>query len=159
MNKKGQSELMGLIFIIVIVSVAMLFYLSYSVDSKLDKSKDNKVRKFEHSEISVSFVNVLLDTSSCSVSVEDLIVDCATNRHISCPGGNSCITLNETITSIINDTLYVWDVPYGFIVDFGSWNYTYSTYNCTPQDVTVAPGRFFVPLFPGHVMLELGFCG
>ena len=57
---------------------------------------------YSNNELSVSFIQALLDTSVCGTNVQELIVDCAKYKKIQCGSKNSCQQLDETIISIKN---------------------------------------------------------
>jgi len=158
---RGQVEIIGLVFIVIIISVAMLFYISFQIDND-DSDKLTIQQEYAQNELSVSFLNVLLDTSVCGVYVKDLIADCATKRQIGCDGVDSCTALNNTLVEIKNATLDMWGKSYGLQIKFNDYNnLTYYTDNCIPGKLSESKGSpaiFFVPLNPGEARVELGIC-
>lgn len=169
LTKKAQSEIIGLVVIVLIVTLVMLFYVS-SVTKNGDKSTKKSIQKqYSHNELATSFVNTFLRTSVCNYDVGDLISDCGTRKKILCTDGGlytqltSCEMLNKTLIQIKNDTLDVWQTPYGLTIYFTTDNkWFYGIGNCTRNTTgRSAPAMFPVSYFPytGEAWVELGLCG
>lgn len=120
--RKGQIEMMGLMIIVVILSLALLFV----VKVVFTQEKTDTTQSYETSKLVESFVNTLFQTSSgCTddTTIQDLLIDCAKNPFsggsISCSDGqNSCPYANATIATILSQTLDQWgyaDTGYEFV--------------------------------------------
>jgi len=167
-TKKAQTEIIGLVVIVIIVSIAMLFYLSYATGKGETSTRDNIYKEYTNNELSVSFIQTLLKTSieNCGdASFEDLVYDCGTKRQITCTTGfNSCEQANKTVRTILNETLDEWDLAYGFSIIYSHTRQEHiETYNCSNQNEEIdraALGLFLIPYFPqpGNARLELGIC-
>ncbi len=164
--KKAQIELVGLVFIVLILTIIMLFYVSYSFQDEINPQK-TELKKYSDSELSVSFVDVLLHTSVCGVTVKDLMIDCAKYNKIKCDSGSktSCQKLNETITEIKEKTLDKWGYSYGFLINIEEDKefviYSNYTSDCVPGEVIIGksfPGLFYLGLNPNNLRIELGLC-
>lgn len=159
---RAQTEIIGVVIIVVIITVVMLIYLSFSVND--ESSKQSMYKEYAYNEQSTSFVQALLKTyvSDCQATMEDLIVDCGTKRQIRCAGEGSCDYLNKTIIKIKNNTLDVWDRPYGLVIELSNYDTrSFIHRNCTRETVgRGAPGVFLIPYFPfpGTAKVELGIC-
>lgn len=166
MRTKAQTEIIGLVIIVIIITLAMLFYLSYKADSMTDPSKKTTYQTYAYNEIATSFAQSFLETYvwECHATVEELIVDCGSLRggRITCGFMSSCQKLEEVMVEIKNETLDAWDYPYGLTLRLSSSKkYSYVKYNCTQDTVgRGTPGVFLVPYFPdpGVGTLELGIC-
>lgn len=165
--KQGQIEIVGLVIIVLIVAVAMLFYVSYSSSQRAEQK--NFQKEYEDTELGTNFVSALLKTSVCNVNVNDLITDCArgTQRRLICEGGRgACEMLNYTIIQIKNETLDKWDVSYGLYIDFSLADkedepWVYTRYNCTEDTVGSRPvSPFTTRLHPtnDYTQVALGIC-
>ncbi|MGM5480179.1 MAG: hypothetical protein ACQESC_01845 [Nanobdellota archaeon] len=163
--KQGQSEIIGLVIIVLIVSVALLIYIT----SKTEQAEENQGmgvhKKYAYNELSMSFLDALVDTSVCSVDVDTLIRDCGSLQRIQCGAGRqgSCQQLNDTITDILNDTLDKWGLSYGLTIDYpesSQDDFSFIVNNCTSEMTgRSAPGWIPIPLEPsGTAMVELGIC-
>lgn len=165
MNRKAQLEIIGLVVIVLIISLAMMFYLSYA-SNDATSSKQSVYKTYSHNELSVSFLSALSDTSVCGdINFEDLVSDCGIRNRVICPGTKtSCEQLDEIIVTIKNETLDKWDFAYGLTINFTTSREAieYIKYNCTRNTVgRGAPGVFPIAYYPtpGDAILELGICG
>lgn len=169
--KKGQIEMMGLMIIVVIISLALLFV----VRVVFTKEKIDTTQTYETSKLVESFVNTLFQTSSgCTpdTTIQDLLIDCAKNPFsggsIACSNGqNSCPYANTTIAAILSQTLDQWgyaETGYEFvaiappnqhIIYYSSGNLSASMGGTTEP--------FALRLYPSqqdlHVYLCIGGCG
>lgn len=112
--KKSQVEIMGLMIIVIILSLALLFVIKVVFLKKTtDVSQD-----YETNKLVEAFVNTLFQTSSGCTSdttIQALLVDCAKNPFsggtITCSDGSnkkSCQFANETIALILQKTIDLW---------------------------------------------------
>jgi hypothetical protein len=167
---KGQSEIMGLIVIVVILTVAMLVYVSYSA-SQPQSSKGSLYKEYAYNELATSYVDVLLDVSipNCgTTSFEDLLVNCGTKNTVVCGSISSCDYVTKIVHELSAQTLELWDIPYSLQIDLNKYNtggpdlvVNQSLANCLPGTVgRGAPGIFHIPYYPtpGDAKVELGFC-
>src|SRR3989344_6478819 len=107
--RKGQIEMMGLMIIVVILSLALLFV----VKVVFTQEKTDTTQSYETSKLVESFVNTLFQTSSgCTddTTIPDLLIDCAKNPFsggsITCDDGReSCVFANATIVTILQSTI------------------------------------------------------
>lgn len=165
MKKRAQTEIVGLVIIVIIITIAMLFYLTYKAQPT-NTTKKTLYQEFAHNELATSFSQSLLEThiTSCQATVEELIVDCGSLRgkQIRCGAQSSCEKLEEVVIEIKNATLDEWNYAYGLTIKLSDYkNYTYIKDNCTTDTVgRGTPGIFLVPYFPdpGVGMVELGIC-
>jgi len=103
-NKRAQEEMVGFALIIIIVSVILLVFLSFSLTS----SKKEIVESYEVE----SFIQASLQyTSDCRYnyefrSVKDLIFDC-NNGGVCGDGRDSCEVLNSTLKGILDSAWIV----------------------------------------------------
>ncbi|MFP4118437.1 MAG: hypothetical protein ACLFTH_00090 [Candidatus Woesearchaeota archaeon] len=162
--RKAQSEIIGLVIIVLIVSMAMLIYLSSQAEKAEDDQGANLQKEYAYNELAMSFLDTLVDTSVCNVDVDKLVRDCGSQQEIVCNDGmTSCEKLNQTIVKIKNKTLDVWDYPYGLIIHYPENNqedFKYIYQNCTNETTgRSAPGWIPISLHPrGTAMIELGIC-
>lgn len=169
-SKKGQSEIMGLIVIVVILTVAMLVYVSYSA-SQPQSSKGSLYKEYAYNELATSYVDTLLDVSipNCGrTTFEDLLVNCGTKNTVVCGNLNSCDYVAKLVDSISSQTLQLWEIPYSLQIDLNKYETSgpdfvvnESLANCLPGTVgRGAPGVFHIPYHPtpGDAKIELGFC-
>jgi hypothetical protein len=168
MNKKAQSEIMGLVIIVVIITVAMLVYLSYS-SNQHSSSKPSMYSQYSHNELAVSFIDTLLSTNikGCGLTtIEELIIDCGTGKNqLLCQGKASCDLLKTIIIDIEEKTLKQWSIPYGInlrLTQEEEFFYNSSYAGCKIGTIgRGTPGVFVIPYLPhgfGSASIELAFC-
>lgn len=163
-SRRAQQEIIGLVIIVLIVSMAMLIYLSSKAEEAEENQGTNIHKEYAYNELAMSFLDTLIDTSVCNVDIDKLVRDCGSRQEIVCSDGKtSCEKLNETIIEIKNDTLDVWGMPYGLIINYPQGahdDYEYVRNNCTNETTgRSAPGWIPVSLHPqGTAMIELGIC-
>lgn len=165
MKRKAQTEIIGLVIIVMIITIAMLFYVSYKAQPE-NTAKKTLYQKYAYNELATSFAHSFLETyvDSCQATIEELIVDCGSLRggRIRCGFISSCDELEMLSADILNKTLDEWDYPYGFSLKMSSSkNVTIVRHNCTTDTVgRGTPGVFLVPYYPspGVARLELGIC-
>ncbi|MFZ1970903.1 MAG: hypothetical protein WAU65_01855 [Candidatus Nanoarchaeia archaeon] len=108
-NKRAQEEMIGFALIIIIVSIILLVFLGFFLNS----SGNQTVQSYE----AESFVTSTLQTSTqCQnyygyISVRDLIFMCGSGTNCldrtNNPSINSCQILNSTLRGILNQTWIV----------------------------------------------------
>jgi len=115
MNKKSQMEIMGLVVIVILVSIAMLFVIRFVILQPAEDYKSDYVSM----EIASNLVSAILKTTSPDCyhnTFRELLQDCAENENnpsIICTNGqNSCDFAYDKIDYILDDTLNDWKVKY-----------------------------------------------
>jgi hypothetical protein len=115
MNKKAQVEILGLIIIVILVVVAMIFVLQFTV-----LREPETVKEYSDTEIANNMLTSLLQTTTgChGLTVTDLLKDCAGTGwpgEIQCNSTmRSCDYLNYTIDYLFSNTLDLWGRSYEF---------------------------------------------
>lgn len=105
-NKRAQHEIIGFVIIVVIVIVAGLFFLSFSL-------RRNKTSMQSSAEISNLIEVSMHYTTECAIdyipkyeNLQDLIKSCY-NQEICLDEQNSCSVLNKTLERILNQSLKI----------------------------------------------------
>ena len=126
MRKKGQMEIMGLVVIVILLSLAMLFVLQFVLLKEPSQTK----KTYTHSQLSANTLNALLKTTtSCrGQDVTQLLQDCASYRPdglIQCETGQrSCSYVKDTILVILNGTLDYWNKDYLLTADLAELEFS-----------------------------------
>lgn len=119
-GRKAQTEIVGLLLIVIIISIILVFAL-VSLASGPEEYKQDYVRK----DLSRSMIGAILNThSGCTEDtlIKDLLIDCARSENLAtmqleCDDGRrSCVYAGDTIDNILKDTLEKWHRPYQFRV-------------------------------------------
>lgn len=123
MAKKAQTEIVGLLVIVLIISFMLLFVLKSVIFSEPESMNEIKNEKLTSSMISA----MLSTNTNCTpdAKVKDLLIDCGKWHSIGATdlqcydGRNSCDFLNDTggvFETMLNGTLGEWSKTYEFIV-------------------------------------------
>jgi len=126
-TRRGQFEMLGLAVIVVFIALGMFFLTQFS----LFQSKPSTVQNARTTEIASDFVNSLLNsnagcdgTATFTTLIDDL--EAPDLSPLSC-GGKSGIDLveyfNESINSLLNQTMTKWGYKYEFSVLFPQNSY------------------------------------
>ena len=104
LNKKGQSEMVGFVLIVVLVIVAIMVFLVISIKSG---RKD-----VESKDVENLLASVMSYTTECAIvseprydSVEDLIKSCFDNNKCTNLNKMACDYLEELMKEIMNDII------------------------------------------------------
>jgi len=108
MKRKAQMEIAGLLVIVVLVSLVLMFVLTFNVSEREDRNTPQQ--KTKESQIRDNFGPVLLETTTQDChgkTIRDLLADCDTVNEIECPGAEStsCAYAKDAIKIIIKETL------------------------------------------------------
>jgi len=118
--KKAQTEIMGLLIIVLIIFFIMIYALKFVIQPVPDI-----VGPYTQKELASSLVGAILITSSnCTddTNFKKVLIDCARypeegSGDLICNNGmQSCDFASKQIGEILNDTLEVWKRPYEFKV-------------------------------------------
>ncbi len=117
-RKKAQMELMGIAIVVLLVSLVMIFVVSYTA-----RRRPTEYRKeFAGAELSTNIVKTLLSTNTecLGLTFNELWQNCVENygdltRAIQCNDNrNSCQYAEDETEAILNATLDKWMVSYEF---------------------------------------------
>lgn len=135
--KRAQIEIAGLMIIVVLVSIVILFVLSFNVGEKVkDEPKRQELRD---SQMRDRFGPVILETTAgCNEwTIRELLSDCAYNQEIYCQGTiSSCEFANDTIKKVLKET---YDkIGHSFTLEVKSSNNVVTLFNYTGCDPGVS---------------------
>ncbi len=123
MNKKSQVEIMGLIVIVILMAVAMIFVLQFTI-SKQPAS----IKTFSHAELAENMLTTLrYTTTECnSLTMSELFKKCVELEPGLCPNGeNYCLFVQNKVNYLFGETLEKWGRPYIFTAIVGNeYNFT-----------------------------------
>lgn len=128
-NKNAQMEIVGLAFIVILVSLVLLFALQYSF-----KETPKTVQKTKEKIIAENFISAMLKTNTqCHErKMGELIQDCALVRTINCDGKTTCEYAKTTIGQLLQNTLKKWNKQYRFVID-GAENLNQIKFESSPS--------------------------
>jgi hypothetical protein len=174
--RKSQTEIMGLLVVIILLAIAMLFTVNYMIHKKPSTAEET----YTESQTASNILSSILKTSTpwngsnplyCSrAEFTDLLKDCARFQEIVCKNGeNSCDYANEHITEMLQETLAKWNVAYRF----RAWNTADEskpliyTENLGCNETNIGPDMLYssretkiqpIPLNPGTLMVQFDIC-
>jgi competence protein ComGC len=166
-QKKAQSELLGFVIVVLIISVGLLFVVGFMVMNAKNASTRTA---FTDKQLAVNLNKALLQTTSeCDgKQVKDLIVDCADRKAILCqmPNGQrafSCEYLEYQIPKLLSLTLDEWGAVYEYKIVLESGQDDITLYqkplNATElracRQAKVTPGTFPIPLRTGQQVYSI----
>jgi len=162
MKKRGQSEIMGIVVIVIILIIAGTFMVS----TRLKKKKYDR-SSFVDPELSQSFLNALMNTKTeKNVIVSDIIKDCYSRRNDLCgptTTSDCCKYAELTIRNALESTLGKWGKSYRLTVKRGSDsarigdNGIYNDEECDDFAEQEQPGFYYIPP-PEPIIVKLQIC-
>ncbi|HIH24706.1 TPA: hypothetical protein HA251_06760 [Candidatus Woesearchaeota archaeon] len=107
-------EMIGLVFIVVIIIIGMVLYLSLS--GKDDSGA--RANRAANAQKSSSFLTAIAETDivGCGVPLSRVAQACV-RREVFCDNGDPCITLERAMTKIANETLYAQGMKYNLSLE------------------------------------------
>ena len=171
--KRAQSEIVGLVIIIVIVTLGFLFYLISITKESVTDSGQELYDEYTSNEVATSTIQSLLNTHNptCNAKFEDLLKDCGRQSDaLNCGPQDVCNVAENMVAGIFSQSVDIWAGPYKLQVIYGEGreqNFNLSRLDCGPEAVSGsdtlergAPGVFLIPYYPapGTARVELGIC-
>lgn len=161
--KRGQTEIIGLVIIVLIITIGLLFYVSSATNEDITNTGGELYDSYSKSELSTSFLQTLLhtDVAECQASYEDVVKDCGRGRNkLRCL--DSCAQAKIVLEDVMNTTLNVWDYPYELAIHYSNTKQlNYTTEGCGEETVERGAPAIFITSYypqPGTARLRLGFC-
>lgn len=107
MKSKAQTEIVGIVFIVLILVIAGVIMIGMRLNREEPVSQG-----YIDPELAQSFLNVILKTKADNNAVvKDILEACYDGRHDLC-GGNCCEYGRKTISNALQATLGKWKKPY-----------------------------------------------
>lgn len=166
-KRKGQEEIVGFVLIVVILAIAMVIFLGIKLRNPEPVQKQ--------SEVLYQFIEASMEqTTECvirengkNLALNELIKECHSFDNTCLNGISACNNARNTMEGILNSTWRVGpDYPTkGYEVKAvyrqnltGSQNeeiFTIVAGNCTNNYVG---NSYFIPQFPGSIIIEAKIC-
>ncbi len=115
--RKAQTEIIGLVIIVILIALGMLFALQFAIK----KPSAGKTQAVKESTLAANFLNALLSTTTeCNKrSIKELLQDCAVFGAINCGAESSCSYAHKAVSEIIDSTLGKWNKKYALTIKDG----------------------------------------
>ncbi len=175
MRKRGQMEIIGIALVVILVSLGLLFMISFSLQRRESTIKQT----YTHTEMASNVINTVLNTKveSCKgMLVAELLSECARmgDGALDCedasftPSGgylwhnDTCTKAEAVIGFVLNSTLKVWQKPHHMYTSGLDMDFMYE--NCDKTNLeeggwsNVESKTFILPLHPGVLTITLDIC-
>lgn len=163
-TKKSQMEIVGLVIIVILLSLALLFFLRFSIGKTATEKQT-----FTSAQLASNMINTLSKTTTnCSrFTISDLYILCANlDEEVDCDGdgwyeSNACEVANNTMDDILPKTLEQWNKRYRFqvFIPENEENPLYSRIKefnkCTGN---IQTETYYLPVYEGLLYLRLNLC-
>jgi len=159
--KKSQMEIIGLVIIVLLISLALLFFLQFSL-----KKADSEKRTFTSAQLASNMINAIAKTTtSCSQkTISQLYTDCAENPNLVCGQENICDFAGRKVSEILNLTLVEWNKKFRFQVfipeseDYHEQIFYNRQFNFNLCSGNIQTETYFLPTNTGILYLRLNIC-
>jgi hypothetical protein len=111
---RSQMEIMGLVIVVILLTLALLVVVQFVV-----LKKPSEVRKVQtDAQLAANLLNSVLQTTTpCKkYQIRTLLQQCVSGNDMVCGGVSACTYANRTIGYLLNDTLNAWGKMYNFSV-------------------------------------------
>ncbi len=161
MTKKAQMEMIGLAIVVILVALGMFLYAEFSITPKTSSSQS---QSFQQNQLATNFVNALLNSeANCvgsSATFSDVLygIEQPAANTLQCGSGDLTSYFNDTVSSLLNQTLSTWGYHYEFTVILP--NFTSPVINisnsCVGGQVDFA--EYPLPGYTGNILVRLKIC-
>jgi hypothetical protein len=154
MSRKAQIEILGLAFVVILITLAFLFVVAFLI-----RSSESPAMQVSRDRIfAMNFVNTYLGTTSdCNErTVKELIKDCAQGAYKTCPSGRTtCAEAAFILDEVAPDSLDLfYPVNYAALTQQSAVIFERNS-PCPGEQVF---GYADIPLFGQSVTMELALC-
>ncbi len=168
MSRRGQTEIMGLTIIVILVTIGMFFSITLKQDEKTDVAS-----VYTDERLTGDFLITFLNTKAlhCNAKMRDLardvILESVGRGSYSCGGNSSRTYFNTTLDRIVDQTIYLWgrdfEINYSYTDEETevTSTYYYRREGCENDQERNAPGIQPIQLYPdlpGNGYLILSIC-
>lgn len=115
MNRRGQTEMIGVVFIAVLMIVGVLIYARMSADGNSSGNLYNAVVEQEAESFIISLLAT--DVPDCGTNVEGVARACLEHDTNICRTGDACDVLQETMELVASETLTTFGMRYNLSVE------------------------------------------
>ncbi|MGM5483640.1 MAG: hypothetical protein ACQER9_01840 [Nanobdellota archaeon] len=119
---KSQSEIMGLLMVVVLISVGLLVFVSFSLKNINEK---DIVNEYTHKQLPVLLNDAILEThtkdSECyGEKIQALMVKAGEGNNFRCNNKYVRPFLKDKVSYLLNKTLDKWGIKYRYFVYTGN---------------------------------------
>ena len=100
---KGQTEMIGLVIIVVLLVIAALFYVKFSVFGSEQKREESTVRVTQ----AYNLMNALINVQMCEKPLKEALAQCKENpQETYCENKDACTFVKEELPLIVDPILH-----------------------------------------------------
>ena len=111
-NKKGQMELIGLAFVVVIMILGLMLYIGFAVLPNAGGATSNQVREAANYGSALHTAMLATTIPRCDYSLGMALERCATNEHLRCGSTSVCDATRNAWEEMLKETIGYSNVPY-----------------------------------------------
>lgn len=164
-KKKGQEEIVGFVLIVVLIAVIFVIFLGIKLRNPEPVQKDSEILyQFIESSMEQT-TDCVISENSRNVALNELIKECHAFNNDCLGGMNSCQVAEDTMKTLLDSSWKVGpEYPYkGYEVtaeytsnsSVGEDIFSIIAGNCTNNYIG---NSYFIPQFPGSIVLEVKLC-
>jgi len=115
--KKGQTEMLGFVVIVILIVIGALLYVRFGVlgGDEGRKTKEDTITSIQ----GYNLMNAVMNVKICEdVSVREGLVKCRSNEQLC--GMDACAYLDEEIDNLVSVATHK---DYSFMVNSSGWSY------------------------------------
>jgi hypothetical protein len=157
-NNRGQTEIIGVAIIVVILVIAGAIFLTMQTRNR------NTGNNFTDPELAQSLLNAIMNTKTeKNVIVSDIIKDCYSNRNDLCGSTSTsdcCEYAYQTMRNALESTLGKWQRSYRLTVTKGTDKRIKDipeNSKCNDFSEQEQPGVYYIPP-PPPIVITLQIC-
>ena len=155
MNRRAQTEVIGIAVIVLILVIAGGFILSRNL-----KEKSPDTGSFIDPKISQGFLNSVMKTKTeRNIVVADAIAYCHAPKKRDLCGGDCCSYARQTISNALDASLKDWKREYYLTIrqDSATMINAISSQGCGLYSEKEQPGFYYIPSVP-QITVSLYLC-
>ena len=162
-SKGGQIEMFGLAVIVILIFIGLFIFVSFRSQQKPDTAQKDYTNDKLANDFVLSILNV--NIRECyTYTVKDLIIDCSRDHRVDCNGMDSCIALNQTVNTLLEETFVSMNSRFRFYSENIQYNgielINITNLNCTPNMKQGQRGTAIISLYPDprSVYINMNIC-
>lgn len=169
MMKRAQTEMLGMAIVILLLSIGILIVVGIVMNKS---SEPSTKQSYSEKQLATNILgSILSTTTNCNNErISTLMIDCGRDWPLDCPSEHVtgvtlpvCKYLNETVYSMLNETLKQWNKKYSFLAYVQRTNPKINITNRIDECFVYAQGElqrefYYLPLQAGSMTVELEIC-
>lgn len=165
--RRGQTEIFGLVVVVLLVSLLLLLVLSYVISNQGTDARQT----YTDDQLGINFMKSLLSTTipHCrSVTFDDVLIDCFSSQTLQCtdmggqPVANSCTFIEEFVPYVLENSLDAWGKDYELTFSDRAGHHSSMDFISTPNNCNSAENVYasdlVLPAITTTVIMSIRIC-